>query len=125
MFPTKKKNLKLLYEWVLSAVCFFLWCLMLFILLKLENRTVNAVGWDEMEFEEQKSTSNNFLTYEVTYNPLLNPSFKNIFKGTVLMLLPQKQCECSRLLQDTRISPVGNVPSSKKRGRREFTLETC
>lgn len=52
MFPTKKKNLKLLYEWVLSAVFIFLWCLMLFILLKLENRTVNAVGWDEMEFEE-------------------------------------------------------------------------
>lgn len=52
MFPIKRKNLKLLFEQVLSAGFFFLWCLMLFSLLKLENRTVCALGWDEVEFEE-------------------------------------------------------------------------
>lgn len=52
-------------------------------------------------------------SYMVTYHPLLNLSFKNICKGVVLML-PQKQCECSCFLQYTRISPVGTVPSSKK-----------
>lgn len=39
----------------------FLFCMVLFILLELENRTIDAVGWDEMVLEEYRNTRNNFL----------------------------------------------------------------
>lgn len=66
--------------------------------------------WDGMKWCLKNTETPETTSYMAT---LLNLSFKNIFKGMVLML-PQKQCECSCLLQYTRISPVGTVPSSKK-----------
>ena len=114
--PSQEEELKVTLR--ASAFCslYFLWCLMLFILLKLNP------PWDGMRRSSKKITRNNFLTRNVAYKPLLRKPF---LKVMLLMLLLQKQWEHSRSCQYTRICLVGNVPSSKKRWKRGFALETC
>lgn len=75
-----RENSKLLYGQVPSVVLIFVWCSMLLLLLKLENRAARSSGCDE-EFGRRAKLRKKSLTCDVACLPSLNTSVQTSFQS--------------------------------------------